>query len=229
MNDRESSDLRFLAAILEGEIDARSAPAARRLAADPALAKRLAEMRAAVRGLDAMGAEAHGVMSPNDEAPPADTLPGADRIDPTLRRLTEAPTGPESMPRAAWLVAAALLLSISAVFALRSGDRAAPLPISLGREVPLTAPVGQTDEFDLFAWEFPLPEGSGCYFVVRLFSADDQATPILESPPLERASWRPTAAQRARLPDAIRWEVHVLDAIDRSRAFGSARAERRSR
>src|SRR5690606_21294749 len=84
----ESSDERLLRQILEGEVDEHHAEVAQRLARSPALAARLAEMRAAAKALDALGEEARDVLGEVSEERDTSDLPGADRLEIVRARLS---------------------------------------------------------------------------------------------------------------------------------------------
>ncbi|MFG0316292.1 MAG: hypothetical protein ACF8XB_03390 [Planctomycetota bacterium JB042] len=162
-----------------------------------------------------------------DEAPTADEDALMAGFRDRIRAARPAPAttaAPGSPVR--WLVAAALLLVGGAWLASRD----VPPPADPGRlrlgsdEVECVRPAGRVPGFESFAWRFDdLPPTASYELTVR-DAADGRV--VLRKRDLFEPSYRPSAGERAALPDAIEWRVRVLEAGDEIGA-GSARARRR--
>lgn len=111
-----------------------------------------------------------------------------------------------------WLAAAVVLLAGSAWLASHDPGRVVdPGRLKLGSDqVACDRPVGRVPRYESFQWRFDdLPATASYELTVR--DASDGHV-VLRRSGLIDAIYRPTADERAALPDAIAWRVRVLEA-----------------
>jgi hypothetical protein len=132
--------------------------------------------------------------------------------------MMSATSRPDSAPRPrhwqAWLAAAVLLIGIGATWWIlrerqHDGSRSS---ISLGAHnlecLPMDSAAG---DYGRFRWKAETLEGVTFEVLVYDASRPDATEPIVRSPRVRTTSWEPTAEQRARMPDRIRWVVLLHD------------------
>ena len=199
----------LLQRILIGEVDPDSAEATALFERDPAARAQFEDMQRIEQAL--------GVASAHREADvlaarEAENAPGEDLVADVIDRHL----GPTSKPShgrrfGGWVTvaaAAAALLLWWRPWAPTPAVTPDPGP-TLGGSLQLEHPVGPASEFGEFRWSYDL-EGAQ-YFRVQVYDQRDPGAPLTTSRDLDEPRWRPAQTEHEAWPEAILWEVDVME------------------
>ncbi len=142
------------------------------------------------------------------EADATRSAPGDDLVDVTLKAVRQRPSAPR---RWTGLLVAAALLLFAGLWWMPSKTTPPQNQLLGDSELELLSPNAASSEFGTFEWRGELPEGG--WYELYVYGAEDPVTaaPRIASPHLAEERWQPSAEEQALLPDAIEWEVRVLD------------------
>lgn len=204
MNDHRSHRESIAVRLLAGDLDPGSEEARGVLAAEPDLARELAELQALGDRLDAVGRLRRAVQREASGEPRVHVDVGLTLRDAARGRGRRAARS----ARRRWTAAAAAAIVLASSWLVLSSSPGAgeAVPASNVVEVAFRAlhPVGEVADYAPLEWS-RAGESRGWY-LVRVFGADDApgAAPIADSRRLDEPRWQPVTDA---WPDSIRWEV----------------------
>lgn len=120
------------------------------------------------------------------------------------------------------------LLGLGLYLATRPNGEGQPEILLHGGSLSCGGSVGVVDDYDEFTWGGVLPPGGR--YELRIHALEGGgAGKLLKEVESTEPRWIPNAQEKRALPDAIYWEVRVLDVTERDVERGWAMASRRSR